>query len=116
MTEASTNGSHLYGSTSISGQATVIQGNNHGTINVKNETYVCPSSVDAANGRYPVKIMRKNQVLHTHTLETITKFQDCGPANDRGNALSVEVRWERRERIGLGAYGEVHREENCERH
>lgn len=106
-----------YGTTTITGQATALLGNKYGDIfNIQQATFLLSSTSIADSGHGQRKVVRQNRVLpHAgYTIETITTFDDGNVLAKRGTSQQVELRWERREDIGVGVFGEVHREENCE--
>lgn len=64
--------------------------------------------------RHPSRIVRSHQVFETHTIETVSSFIDGGSFQQRGAMSSIEKRWDRKEDLGAGLFGEVHREEYCD--
>lgn len=106
-----------YGATTITGQATALLGNKYGDIfNIQQATFLLSSTSIAENSHGQCKVVRQNRVFPNegYTLETITTFEDGEVLSRRGTSRQVELRWKRREDVGEGVFGEVHREEYCE--
>lgn len=106
--------SNLYGTTTITGHATALLGNKYGDIfNIQQATFLLRSTSVPETLNSPCKIVRQNRVLPgaNCTLETVTTFDDGKILPNRGASQQVELRWYRREDLGAGVFGEVHREE-----
>lgn len=100
---------HVYGSTVVNDRATAFLGDVHGNVKIEN-TYVLQNTAEnKAESRCLVE--RHNYVYRTHTLERITRYDESDNSEQRGTSRLSELRWERRELLGIGNYGEVYREE-----
>lgn len=94
-----------YGSTVVSDQAVALLGDVHGSF----------ININIAPGESPSNhTVRLNQVVDSYTIETVHSFVTSGPLPQRGASSSVQKRWERREDLGAGVFGEVHREEHID--
>jgi len=106
-----------YGTTTITGQATALLGNKYGDIfNIQQATFLLSSTSITDSGHGQSKVVRQNRVFlrEGYTLETITTFNDGRVLSRRGTLQQIKLRWERYEDIGVGVFGEVHREESRE--
>lgn len=102
---------NIYGDTNVTGQATAILGDVHGGVNIQNATLLLnPHSVDK-NGAFHPKVERYNHVLRNRTIETVITYNENITALNAGSSSRIELHWERREDLGSGVFGVVHREE-----
>lgn len=109
---------HRYETATISGQATAILGNKYGdVINVHQATFLLQAATTAQAHNEPSKVVRHNQVLPGDpipgqtTVESIKAYNEGSRFQQRGTVQQTELRWRRCEDIGVGSFGEVHREE-----
>lgn len=105
-------GGYTYGETTIAGKATAVLGNYNG-MHIENATFLMSTTPISRDGsRY--KVVRHNRVYPSHTIETITTYDDGVDAFRRGTSRTMELHWVRCEDLGEGVFGEVHREESCD--
>lgn len=102
---------NVYGDTNVTGQATAILGDVHGGINIQNATLLLGPRIVDQNGAFHPKVERYNHVLSKSTIETIITYNGNTTASDAGSSTKIELLWERREDLGSGVFGVVHREE-----
>lgn len=105
---------HLYGTATVSDQATAILGNKYGDIiNIHQATFLLQTTPTTQPENDPLTIVRHNRVLSDgqKTLEVITKYDDGSHFSRRGTTHQIEICWQRCENIGVGSFGEVHREQ-----
>lgn len=109
-TQALLSKGHAYGDTTFSGRATGILGNISGNVYVGN-TFSFPALPNTYTPRPKQRIERHNRVCTDHTLETVTVYEDGNNATSAGASYKSQLKWQRREDLGEGVFGEVHREE-----
>lgn len=104
--------SNIYGPTSISGRTAAILGNVHISSDVLNIQQAIFSACSAITLKQNIvsKPTRSNHVFPDHTLEIVTCIQECEGA-EGSRVDQKRLRWERKEGLGAGMFGEVHREE-----
>lgn len=102
---------NVYGDTNVTGQATAILGDVQGGINIQNATLLLgPRTIDQ-NGAFHPRVERYNRVLSKTTIETIITYNGNITGSGGGSSSKIELHWERREDLGSGVFGVVHREE-----
>lgn len=114
MDVSATVGTNQYGTTTITGQATALLGNKYGDVfNIQQATFLLSTTSIIEPKIGPSKVVRQNRVLAggQQTLEIITTYDDSHILSQRGTSQQIELRWERCEDLGVGVFGEVHREE-----
>lgn len=107
-------GGHQYHSANISGEATAIFGDRHGdTIHIQQATFLLQATSTAQTNNGTSRSVRHNQVLAggQTTVETIKIYHGGEHIQQRGAIEENQLRWERCEDIGVGSFGEVHREQ-----
>ena len=91
-----------YINTQVSDNSTVVQGD-------VNTHFV---NINLGDGdQHARRVDRINQVFKNHTIKTIHSFVQNSPLQERGAASTVQKHWERKQDLGAGVFGEVHREE-----
>lgn len=123
MNGSTAGGHRQYGATTVGGYATALLGDTYGdTYNIQQATILLGATTISQHENeqaLPVesrKVVRQNEVFTGYTLETVTTFEDAGAFSRRGTSYRIEQRWERREDLGAGVFGEVHREELVAEH
>lgn len=109
--EALSRRNNIYGDTNVTGQATAVLGDVHGDINIRNATLLLSPRLVDQNGALHPRIERYNRVLPNRTIETVITYNEDITAQDAGVSSKIELDWERREDLGSGVFGVVHREE-----
>lgn len=104
---------NCYETTTVTGHATAVLGNKYGDVfNIQQATFLL-STTSVPN---PIggskRIVRQNRVLpgEEQTVEIITTYNDGSLLTERGTSEKVELVWTRCEDLGVGVFGEVHRE------
>lgn len=106
-----THNTNTYGDANVADQAVAIFGNVYGNIILEvSKTQTQGLSGILVDGvlLYP-KFQRRNHVRSTHTIETLIIRNDIAGRNY--NAAEIELEWHKREDLGSGVFGVVHREE-----
>lgn len=106
-----------YETTTITGQATAVLGNKYGDIfNIQQATFLLSSTTVPSTNDASKKVVRQNQLQAGEevTKETITTYNHGPIVISRGSSTQVELVWTKQEDIGVGVFGEVHREETTE--
>lgn len=102
-------GDNQYETVIIQDQANAIVGN----VNISNATFLLQATLTTQVNDGHAKTVRHNQILPDGqtTLETIKRYNDGDHCQQRGAVEEIELRWTRCEDLGVGTFGDVHREE-----
>ncbi|KAK5957735.1 hypothetical protein OHC33_000924 [Knufia fluminis] len=116
MSEIPMRHGNRYGTTNLHDQATALLGdlNLGNLVQIQQATFISCSQASHQSKPLAPKVVRQNCVFPAYTIETITTFQDGEEVAARGTACTTELIWERREDLGAGVFGEVHREDCTE--
>lgn len=106
---------HLYGNIELGGSATAIVGDHNGDF-IQHIHYHAQANLTVLHTAHAIRTERKNEVLTTEptTIETITRYQEGGPLAMRGTSSQTVIRWHRTDDLGVGVFGEVHKEEQSD--
>ncbi len=103
---------HSFGEVSLVGKSRAVVGDQYGdTFNIEKATFSTSALSATAEHDGSCKVVRHNQIFPTYTLETVLRIQDGGIIPMRGSTSEMELRWERRNFLGAGVFGEVYRED-----